>query len=257
MYIIRGVLGRNVNRPHICSLREETSMNDRALSTLVEKLQAVCVFTGDIVSTDDPVFQEIGGLRSSSGLEEDASGPVFSYQRVLAAAIIWGMNNSIKIVPSGGRTNIVGKGHRPISAVVSFELTRLLGLPDDAIVEEPFALNTGEQVRRCAAKVSECGWDPGRVAILAPCWQFPRINAMLTLMSDIQPFAVGVTRFISMERVLSREDPQWNQTFIGWYSTPQARKMFAKEALGTGQLLVGHQPKYPVPFRGFHDPLTI
>ncbi|MCC6290759.1 YdcF family protein [Candidatus Nomurabacteria bacterium] len=233
-------------------------MADDQLFVLAKKLQAVCIFTGDIVPTDEPRYKEVGGFRSSYGLESDATGPVFSYQRVLAAANLWDLNRLLKIVPSGGPTNIAGKENVTISDVVSFELTRMLGVSRDSIVEEPRASNTMEQVMYCGDKVLEQGWSSPRVAILAPCWQFPRISAMLTLTRHHRsPLLPGVTQFVSMERVLAAFDPKWNDIFVEWYSDSKAREMFAKEALGTGQLWTGHQPQYPGPFRGFDDPLTI
>lgn len=229
-------------------------MFDSVLRVLLQQLKVVCVFAGDIVPTHEPPYTS--GWRSGRISEVDKTGPVFSYERVLAAAAVWRMNQELILVPSGGNTNIPGRTSSPIATVVAFELTQL-GVPRSAIIEEPRAFFAHEQLTNCSAKVREEGWLPESVAILAPCWQLPRICGMLAHMRDtVKPFALGVTPFISMERALAAEDPAWNARFAEWYATPEAREMFAKEALGTGQLWAGHQPKYPNPFRGFADPLA-
>jgi hypothetical protein len=231
-------------------------MADQNLSILVQRLQAVCLFAADIVPTDEPPYTELG-WRSGRGLEQDKTGPVFSYERVLAAAALYRMNPSLKIIPSGGVTNVEGRRSIPVSTVIAFELTQL-GVPQMAIIEEPLADTTRDQVGHCAAIAWEQGWwFAHRVAILAPCWQFPRITALLAHMRNIKPFELSVPDLISMERVLAAEDATWNEHFAKWYATPEAREMFAKEALGAGQLWAGHQPKYPNPFRGFPDPLAL
>ena len=229
-------------------------MVDQVLFDRVQNLQAVCIFAADIVPTKEPFYADLG-WRSGSGLEQDKTGPVFSYERVLAAAALYRMNPSLVIVPSGGYTNVDGKQSVPISTVIAFEIAQL-GVPQSAVIEEPLAFNTQEQVVHCAEKVRENGWSADRVAILAPCWQFARITGILANMRDIQPLALGITHLVSMERALAAEDAQWNTQFAEWYATPEAREMFAKEALGAGQLWAGHQPKYTNPFRGFADPLA-
>lgn len=230
-------------------------MVDQILFALVQNLQAVCLFAADIVPTDEPSYVDFG-WRSGRGLEQDKTGPVFSYERVLAAAALYRMNPSLKLVPSGGYTNVEGRQSVPIATVVAFELTRL-GVPREAIIEEPFAFSTQEQLTNFSVKVREKGWSTDRVAIFAPCWQFGRISAMLAHMSNAEPLKLGVTHFISMERALAAENAEkWNARFVEWYATPEAREMFAKEALGVGQLWAGHQPRFPKPFRGFTDPLA-
>ncbi|OGG39853.1 hypothetical protein A2118_02585 [Candidatus Kaiserbacteria bacterium GWA2_50_9] len=228
-------------------------MIDQTLFTLVQKLQAVCVFAGDIVPTHEPLYTS--GWRSGRVSEVDKTGPVFSYERVLAAAALYRMNPKLILVPTGGNTNIPGRTSVPIATVVAFELTQLR-VPKGAITEEPHAFFAHEQLVNCAAKVRENGWSADGVAILAPSWQFGRICAMLAHMENVEPFAIGVTHLISMERALAAEDAQWNARFVEWYATLEAREMFAKEALGAGQLWTGHQPRFPNPFRGFPDPLA-
>ena len=230
-------------------------MADSILSAFVQKLEAVCLFAADVVPTEESLYAGLG-WRSGRGLEADKTGPVFSYERVLAAAALYRLNTSLIIVPSAGYSNIAGRQSIPVATGVAFELTQL-GVPRSSIIEEPSAFSTQEQLINCAAKVREKGWSADRVAILAPCWQFPRICAMLVHTQDIKPFVLGVTPFISMERALAAEDARWNARFTEWYATPEAREMFAKETLGAGQLWAGHQPRFPNPFRGFPDPLLV
>jgi len=231
-------------------------MKDRVLSSLVKRLQAVCVFAADIVPTKEIPYASIG-WRSGRGVEPDKTGPMFSYERVLAAAALYRENRLIVLVPSGGYSNLKpGEDNPSISAVVAFELTQL-GVPRAAIIEEPTAFDCGEQVVRCAEIMRWKRWEADRVAILAPCWNFARISALIALMPDAKPFALGTTPFISMERALAAEDAGWNARFAEWYAMPEVREVFAKDALGTGQLWAGHQPLYPKPYRGFNDPLAL
>ena len=230
-------------------------MADQALFACVQELQAVFLFAADVVPSNDPLYACFRGWRSGRGLEADKTGPVFSYERVLAAAALYRMNPSLVIVPSGGYTNADHIQNVPISTVIAFELGQL-DIPQTSIIEEPLASNTFGQVVQCAAVARKHRWLADRVAILAPFWQFARITGMIAHMHDIEPFALGTTRLISMERALAAEDATWNVRFAEWYATPEVREMFAKEAIGTGQLWTGHQPRYPNPFRGFSDPLA-
>ena len=78
-------------------------MADNVLFALVQKIQAVCLFAADIVPTKEPSYAHFG-WRSGRGLEQDKTGPVFSYERVLAAAALYRMNPSLKLVVSAGNT---------------------------------------------------------------------------------------------------------------------------------------------------------
>jgi len=228
-------------------------MADVALRECVQRLSAVYIFTADIVPTEDPAYAHLG-WRSGRGLEQDKSGPVFSYERVLAAAALYAMNPLITLVPSGGRTTVDETAKITIASVVAFELT-LLGVPHDRIIEEPFAFNAQEQIMQCAKHARLMEWPGERVAFLAPCWQLSRITALLVHLREVEPFGINTT-FISIERALGAQDPTWNERFKEFYRTPEVLEIFAKEVLGTGQLWAGHQPKYPNPFRGFNDPLA-
>ena len=228
---------------------------DTTLFNCVQKLQAVCIFTADIVSTDEPLYASLR-CRSGRGLEPDRTGPVFSYERVLAAAALYRINPRLKLIPSGGFTNREDQQGTTISAVVAFELEQL-GVPRSAIIEEPLASSTQEQVVNCAAVSREKEWSADRIAILAPSWQFERIVAFLIVTRDIEPFALGITRCLPMERALINEDPIWEGLFAEWYAIPAVREMMMKDALGAVQLLTGYHPVYGVkPFRGFPDPLA-
>jgi len=251
----------------VISTGKEAVMADQVLRALLKKLQAVCLFAGDIVPIEGKTSASPFGWRSANKDEFDKTGPTFSSTRVLAAAAVYRMAMSFKVVVSGGKTNVGDLESPPIASVVAHELTILgntpeldypgaHGVPRHAIIEEPTAFTSAEQVIQCAKIAREQGWEASRVAILAPCWQFGRITAMLAQMRGIEPFVLGVTPFISMERALAADDEAWNARFVEWYSTPEAREMFAKEALGAGQLWTGHQPRWPNPFRGFTDPLA-
>ena len=235
-------------------------MADQNLHNLLTTLRGIFIFTADIVPTDEPAYKGVG-WRSGRGLEADKTGPVFSYERVLAAAALYRMNPQLVLVPSGGKTNVDGVGESPpISSIVSVEL-QMLGVPATSIIEEPKAFNTWEQVEHCSALARKAGWSLDDCAILAPLWQMGRIAEMLTHGSsvrDVNPFDVGVTPLISMERTLAAEDPgKWNEYFMELYAAAAFKVTLAREAMGTGQLLTGHQPMYPNPFRGFPDPLSV
>jgi len=152
-------------------------------------------------------------------------------------------------------SNVEGRKSPPISTIVAFELEQL-GVSRTAIIEEPCAFTSQEQITNCATIVREKGWPADRVAILAPCWQFGRIIALMAKMQNIEPFSFGAVHLLSMERVLAAEDSAWNTRFVEWYVAPEVQKMFWNEALGAGQLWAGHQPRWPNPFRGFTDPLA-
>jgi len=233
-------------------------MVDKVLSAFVQKLRGVFVFAADIVPTDDPRYKI--GWRSGAGLDADKTGPVFSYERVLAAAALYRMNPRLIVVPSGGKTNVDGVGESPpIASVVAAEL-QMLGVPASSIVEESGAFTSWDQVENCSALARDAGWGTRDCAILAPGWQMGRVAAMLLhgkSVCNISPFELGITPLISMERALAAERPKkWNEYFNELYAAAAFKVTLAREALGTGQLLTGHQPMYPNPFRGFPDPLA-
>lgn len=221
-------------------------------------LHAVFIFLGDICRTSeaDRDFYGEEKWRSTRGLEQDKTGPVFSFERIRAAALIHRVTSECILVPSGGPTNFAGQESSPtLSSVARFELEQL-GVCPKQILEEPTARNTQEQIDACGAIAKSNKWSPRRIGIVAPGWQFPRICAMIMhSRGDGRYFSLAEITLLSMERILSERDSGWDARFVKWYETAQAREMFAKEALGTAQLLSGHQPKYPNPFRGFADPL--
>ncbi len=75
----------------------------------------------------------------------------------------------------------------------------------------------------------------------------------------IDPLALSETRLISVERVLaSVDEEQWNKHFTELYANLDMLKTLASEAIGAGQLLAGHAPKYGShPYTGFLDPLPL
>ena len=72
----------------------------------------------------------------------------------------------------------------------------------------------------------------------------------------IDPFVLGVTPLISVERVLASDDPiKWNAYFNNLYDDPAMAQTLVQETVGVGQLWAGHAPKFGAPYRGFLDPL--
>jgi hypothetical protein len=70
---------------------------------------------------------------------------------------------------------------------------------------------------------------------------------------SIDPFVLGVTPFISVERALASEDPtKWNKYFEDLYDEPAMEQTFVRETVGVGKLWTG----FPTPYRGFSDPLV-
>jgi hypothetical protein len=236
----------------VCN-RSDISLYNRA-----QDLRVVFIFGADIEQAENP--DHLGGLGWQSS-RKDKTGPCQSYERVQAAAVLWQMNNSLILVPSGGRTTVEGVGDSPaISTVMSAELVAL-GVPEDNIVEEPLGENTWGQVVHCATMMRDHSWFLDSVAILAPFWQFPRILAMIARgnMSSVLPFGgtgTKETMLLSMERVLAADDLAWDSRFKQMYATSEMQAMFASEAQGAGQILAGHSPRFPNSYPGFDDPLT-
>lgn len=231
-------------------------MSDYNLTACLQRLRGVFIFAADIVQTDESAYEGIG-WRSGRGLEADKSGPVFSYERVLAAAALHRMRPELIMVPSGGVTNVANMGRSPpIARVISFELQKL-EVPAKNIIEEPYAFTTWDQIVYCSQLACNLNWGDEECAILAPLWQMPRVQAMLKVgQLDHEIFSHEDIVYIGMERALAAEDPAWNEKLAKLYEDPDFRtKTLAAEALGAGQLLTGHQPRWPNPFRGFRDPL--
>jgi hypothetical protein len=140
---------------------------------------------------------------------------------------------------------------------------RELGVASTAIIEETKSFNTQDHFVYCSAIARSRDWKATDIGILAPFWQFGRITAMMTLMragqyGSIDPFVLGVTPLISVERALASEDStKWNKYFKDLYDEPAMAKVFVGETFGVGQLWTGHAPKFGHPYTGFSDPLVL
>jgi hypothetical protein len=210
--------------------------------------------------------EHLGGLgwRSLRGLERDKTGPMPSYERVLAGGCLHRMNPRLLLIPSGGKSNLEADGGSPLIANVMAAELRELGVPSTAIIEETQSFTTQDHFFRCSAVVRERRWKATEIGILAPFWQFGRITAMMKMMmmrpgqySAIDPFILGVTPLISVERVLASDDPvRWNAYFKVLYDDPAMAQTFVQETVGAGQLWAGHAPQFGAPYRGFFDPLV-
>src|SRR5262249_43513147 len=160
-----------------------------------------------------------------------------------------------------GKTNLEAAGNSPRIATVMAAELRELGVPSTAIIEETQSFTTQEHFIHCPAIARERRWKATEIGILAPFWQFGRITSMMKLMmmrpgqyGPIDPFVLGVTLLISVERVLTSDDPdKWNAYFNNLYDDPAMAQTLVRETVGVGQLWAGHAPKSGAPYRGFLD----
>jgi hypothetical protein len=240
-------------------------MADQALASCVATLSAVFIFGGDIMPAENR--GHLGGLgwRSLRGLEKDKTGPMPSYERVQAGSCLHRVNPGLLLIPSGGKSTLpTADGDSPLIATVMAAELRELGVAPTAIFEETQSFTTQDHFVYCSAIARARGWNATDIGILAPFWQFGRITAMMMMMmtrakqyGSIDPFALGLTTLISVERALASEDPsKWNEYFKDLYGDPAMAQTFVQETLGVGQLWTGHAPKFPHPYRGFDDPLV-
>jgi DUF218 domain len=229
-------------------------MTDEALASCVATLSAVFILGGDIKPAQNREHLEGLGWRSLRGLEEDKTGPMPSYERVEAGSCLHRMNPSLLLIPSGGKSNLPTAGDRPPIATVMAAELRELGVPSTAIIEETQSFTTQEHFVYCPEIARSRGWQATEIGILAPFWQFGRITAMMMMRAEsIDPFVLGVTPLISVERALASEDPtKWNKYFEDLYDEPAMEQTFVRETVGVGKLWTG----FPTPYRGFSDPLV-
>jgi hypothetical protein len=167
------------------------------------------------------------------------------------------MNPSLLLIPSGGKSNLPTAGDTPPIATVMAAELRELGVPSTAIIEETQSFNTQEHFVYCPEIARSRGWQATEIGILAPFWQFGRITAIMMMRAEeyesIDPFVLGVTPLISVERALASEDPtKWNKYFEDLYDEPAMEQTFVRETVGVGKLWTG----FPTPYRGFSDPLV-
>jgi hypothetical protein len=229
-------------------------MTDEALASCVATLSAVFILGGDIKPSQNREHLEGLGWRSLRGLEEDKTGPMPSYERVEAGSCLHRMNPSLLLIPSGGKSNLPTAGDSPLIATVMAAELRELGVPSTAIIEETQSFTTQEHFIYCPEIARSRGWQATEIGILAPFWQFGRITAMMMMRAEsIDPFVLGVTPLISVERALASEDPtKWNKYFEDLYDEPAMEQTFVRETVGVGKLWTG----FPTPYRGFSDPLV-
>ena len=229
-------------------------MTDEALASCVATLSAVFILGGDIKPAQNREHLEGLGWRSLRGLEEDKTGPMPSYERVEAGSCLHRMNPSLLLIPSGGKSNLPTAGDRPPIATVMAAELRALGVPSTAIIDDTQSFTTQEHFIYCPEIARSRGWQATEIGILAPFWQFGRITAMMMMRAEsIDPFVLGVTPLISVERALASEDPtKWNKYFEDLYDEPAMEQTFVRETVGVGKLWTG----FPTPYRGFSDPLV-
>ena len=229
-------------------------MTDEALASCVATLSAVFILGGDIKPAQNREHLEGLDWRSLRGLEEDKTGPMPSYERVEAGSCLHRMNPSLLLIPSGGKSNLPTAGDRPPIATVMAAELRALGVPSTAIIDDTQSFTTQEHFIYCPEIARSRGWQATEIGILAPFWQFGRITAMMMMRAEsIDPFVLGVTPLISVERALASEDPtKWNKYFEDLYDEPAMEQTFVRETVGVGKLWTG----FPTPYRGFSDPLV-
>lgn len=242
-----------------------------ALASTIQRIKAVFVLGGTVrpkkpkteaervvlseamMDNDDAWQSPVAGELTAS---EAAIVP--SYERNLAAYDLFKMNNRLKIVTSGGRVYIpdleLTSGR--IARIMSRELQEL-GVPATNIQEETDSLNTQDQLILCASIAWSNKWKGDEIAILSNLFHHGRIIGMLVAMPEkTRPFVAGITPLLSVERVLGEGNPvYWNSLFADLYKTPAMIQLLADEAIGVGQLLSGHSPTRPRPYRDFADPL--
>jgi hypothetical protein len=203
---------------------QEEQMPDTAMPNCAKTLSAVFIFGGDIMPADNPGYLGGLGYRSLQKLERDKTGPMPSYERVLAGAALYKMNPKLTLIPSAGRSNLPeATADAPsIARVMATEL-RYLGVPAHSIIEEPASFETQEHFINCSAIARERGWHAAEIGILTLFWHFGRIATMMMRIQAgnsirIEPLALGETRFISVERVLASVDEEkWKKYFTELY----------------------------------------
>jgi DUF218 domain len=230
----------------------EDGMVDEVLAKRVNALSAVFIFGGDITCFD-------GRWRSLKGLERDKTGPMPSYERVLAGASLHRMNPRLTLVVSAGRSNLEGSEKAPLIATVMKAELEELGVSSNLIVEEQASFATRDHFINCSVIAQQRGWGATEIGIVSLFWHFGRIAAMMKMMeADIAPFVLGRTSFLSVERILMSEDgAKWKPYFTTLYADAAMAKTLSDEAVGTGQLWTGHAPKFGGPYGGFDDPLAV
>lgn len=183
-----------------------------------------------------------------------------SYERVLAGAALHRINPSLLLIPSGGASNVDATGEAPsIASVMANELYEL-GIPSASVIEEPKSFTTQDHLIYCSEIARKYQWRATDVGVVSLFWYFGRIGAIMMLRREkherIDPFILGQTPLLSVERVLAAEDEQkWNTYFTNLYSHTDMTKTLVGETVGTGQLWAGHAPQFGTRYRGFSDPL--
>ena len=233
---------------------------DSVLEAKVKSLKAVAVFCGDITPAETRDHLNGIGGRSLVGVEGDKTGGCPSYERIQAAAVLYQLNSSLKLIVSGGVSNVDRGAKSPTIAAVSAAELQELGVPKEAIIEEPHAFSNWEQIVRCAKIIREMRLKAEEVGILQLFFVHSRVAPMIALgqKEKVEPFALDRTAFLSAERVLASVDAdKWNAYFTALYRRWEMTSTILGDAFGGGQLWSGHNPYYPHPFRGFDDPLKV
>lgn len=242
------------------------------LVTIARSLKAVIILGGDIKESDDPRDRNGLGWKSLEDLETGMfTYPVPSYERVVAAVELWKINPRILLIASGGLAN-PERSPRPrptLSTVIATEL-ELLGVPKARIVEEDQSGNTIQQLTLSTDITDQHGLEDADIGILTLSYHIPRVMAILYALryeKDMQTPSLEDVRLLSAERVLYHADTvhtlsdgtaeEWEPYFKKLYEQPSMQQVIANELFGTAQILCGHSPRRPHPYRGLPDPLLL
>lgn len=232
---------------------------DKALEDCIHSLKVVCILGGEVVPVSDD-RGEVLRFRSIKGSEENKFGAIPAFERVLAGAALWRANPNVVLIPSGGKS-ATGVSNKEAPQVADIMMSELIeeGVPKNNIITEPESSVTADNLLFCAKIIKKMDFKPEEIGIITNYWHFGRVSTTLLLLKkeDVYPLAIGVTKLLSAERILMNEDTdKWGPYFMNLENTEGMRKTLEAEAKGNGQMLAGHQPKWPNPFRGFGDPLV-
>lgn len=238
-------------------------MNDIVLEARVCRLRGVMVLTGDMIAAAVPPKIPRPNIpipvRSMDWVEMDIGGACPSYERVLAAHAAWKINPDLKIVISGGRSNVPGTEVAGTTARLFGLELEALGLPRHNIVEEGDAFNSLDNISACARIAKQFGWAGYEIGIISMGWHLTRVEASINHWSggNISPLSNGTISYLSAERLLIGDDPKWVEYFRKLDATPQMQARRAGESRGIEQILTGLSLEYGQrPYRGFEDPLA-
>lgn len=149
-----------------------------------------------------------GWAKKNRNGEWISSGLCGDNLRVVAAKYLWGKDNDILIITSGGKGKLSHiTDMKPLAQIMAEELIKL-GVNRGKIIKESTSYNTYEQLLKLEMLITKSKLD--KISVISNDWHLPRIEALI---KNMFPRLRGllskkIIELVSAEGIVLRSEPK-------------------------------------------------